>query len=261
MDEQQTPFRDPNPVPSGGMPQAPQQSPLPMQQMHPQSEATSSWDQISGQPSAQAPKSHPAKRLLLISSGLAVIIVVAGVIIHTRSNNDSFASTIKNGPDTSHLAPVHPATSDTALGQTAEGSGGADGLAITVERVLANPPVSGDPADPGTEYLEVDLYVKNSSKYSAIVPGTFYYQTSSGELLSTATSVGDKKTYANKSVEVTGKASLDDLSLDAGQADSTHYLIFQIPASEIKGASIAGKMVWYEGYYDTSSPKLAILSL
>jgi|GEM_PF-3563598 hypothetical protein len=165
------------------------------------------------------------------------------------------APVFKNGPDTSNVPPVHVASSETALGQTAHGSGVASGLAVTVTQVIPNPITTGDAPDTGTQYLQIKLSITNHNKVGTIVPGTFVYQTASGNSLYTADSMGKPPTYPNKNVEIPGQQPLSALYLAPHQTDSAHYLIYQAPPNDI------GKLLWYEGYYDTTSPKLAIFSL
>jgi TM2 domain-containing membrane protein YozV len=162
---------------------------------------------------------------------------------------------IKNGLNTSNVPPLHAAYSDTPFGQTVYGSGAAVGLAVKVNQVIPNPQTSGDSPNAGTQYVEVDLSVTNHNKYGTIVPGTFVYQTATGSLLNTADSIGSPPVYPNKNVPIVNEQPLSSLYLSPGQTDSTHYLIYQVPPAD------TGKLIWYSGYYDTTSPKLAIFDL
>jgi hypothetical protein len=180
-----------------------------------------------------------------------------GVGWYDRYNKrHSFESKIKNDPGIGTIPEAQAASADTPLGQTVHGSGNADGIDISVAGVNPDPKTTGDSPSAGMRYIEVDISATNNGKSQVIVPGTFYYRTGTGKLLATATSTGNKAEYPNKDVQVTGKESLDALSLNPGQTDDNHYLIYQVPADDKNG-----KLVWYEGYYDTGSTKLAVFDL
>jgi len=147
------------------------------------------------------------------------------------------------------------ATADTPLGEIALGTGDESGLAVKVVRTITNPPTTGDVPNAGMQYLEIDLSVSNHTSLGTIVLGTFYYQTATGNLLNTADTVGNPAVYPNKNVQVVGKSPLLDLYLSPGQTDSSHYLIYQIPIAD------KGKLIWLDGYYDTSATKLANFDL
>lgn len=223
----------------------------------PQAGTSPSWSEISGQSEDKRQGPSLAKRAIPVVF-VIIILVAAGVLsaVYLHSKKDIIDGRIRNGADTSNISPAKAVSADTPLGQLAYGSGGEAGLAIKVGHIVLKPQTTGDAADAGMLYMEIDLSVTNNTQSSMIVPGTFYYQTAAGKLISTATSTGDKSTYANKNVQVVGKDSLEGLSLPAGQTDASHYLIFQVPS-----ADISGKLIWFDGYYDTKSTKLAIFDL
>jgi hypothetical protein len=181
--------------------------------------------------------------------------IVGWYAITTLGHSKQLVLKIENGPNTSNVPPLHAASSNTPFGQTAYGSGVAAGLTVKITQVTLNPPTIGDLPNAGTQYVEVDLLVSNHNKYSTIVPGTFVYQTATGALLNTADSVGTPPLYPNKNVQVFEKQPLSSLSLGPGKSDGTHYLIYQVPPGG------TGTLIWYEGYYNTTSPKLAIFDL
>ena len=162
---------------------------------------------------------------------------------------------IKNGPNTSNVPPLHAASSDTSLGETAHGSGVAVGLTVKVTQVIPDPQATGDSPNAGTRYVEVDLSVTNHNKYGTVVPGTFVYQTATGSLLNTADSIGSPPVYPDKNVQISNKQPLSSLHLAPGQTDSNSYVIYQV------SPAVSGTLIWYAGYYDTTSPKLAIFDL
>jgi hypothetical protein len=147
------------------------------------------------------------------------------------------------------------ATTDTSLGETALGTGDESGLAVAVVRTITNPPTTGNAPNAGMQYLEIDLSVSNHTSRGTIVLGTFYYQTAAGNLLNTADTVGNPAVYPNKNVQVVGKSPLIDLYLSPEQTDSSHYLIYQVPIAD------HGKLIWFDGYYDTDATKLAVFDL
>ncbi len=161
----------------------------------------------------------------------------------------------ENGPNTSNVPPIHIASTITPLGQTAYGSGVASGLAVKVIQVIPNPLIVGDNPDPGTQYTELELSITNNNKVGTIIPGTFVYQTAKGNLLYTADSIGEPPTYLNRNIQILGEQPLSTLYLSPHQTDSTHYVIYEVPPGD------RGTLSWYEGYYDTTSPKLAIFGL
>jgi TM2 domain len=185
--------------------------------------------------------------------GWLLFVLVAWYTVSVLSKPPALV--FKNGPGTSNVPAVHIASSTTALGQTAYGSSVASGLAVKVTQVIPNPAVQGDAPDPGTEYLEVDLSVTNNSKVATIVPGTFVYQTATGNLLYTADSLGKPPVYPNKNVQIPDEQPLSMLNVAPHQTDSSHYLIYQVSSAD------GGKLIWYQGYYDTTSAKLAIFNL
>lgn len=190
---------------------------------------------------------------IIFIAGWLLFIGVAGYIISALHKPPVLV--FKNGPGTSNVPAVHVASTDTALGQTAYGSGVASGLAVQVTQVISNPLVHGATPNPGTEYVEVDLSVTNNSKAATIVPGTFVYQTTNGNLLYTADSLGKPPVYPNKNVQIVDKQPLSVLYLSPHQTDSSHYLIYQVPAAD------TGQLIWYAGYYDMTSAKMAIFNL
>jgi hypothetical protein len=195
------------------------------------------------------------RRLAIVVAVLVLLLLaIAGVVIFGRHSGHP-AIVPNNSIHTSNTPPARAATSDTPLRQTAYGSSDTAGLAISIAQVIPDPPVIGDPPNAGTHYVEIDLAVANNAKHATIVPGTFYYQTTAGNLLNTADTTGKKPDDPNKSVQVTDKEPLTALSLKPGKTDSSHYLLYQVPAAD------KGKLVWFQGYYDPGSTKLAIFDL
>lgn len=212
---------------------------------------------IPGEPSLP-PRSYGKNRRLVMVIGILALLLlaIAGISIFGHRSHHVTISP-NNSINTSNTPPAKAATSDTPLAETAHGSSDAAGLAISIARVLPNPPVTGDPPDAGTQYVEIDLAVANNAKHTTIVPGTFYYQTAGGSLLNTADTIGNKPGYPNKNVQIPDEEPLARLSLKAGQSntDTLDYLIYQVPPTD------KGKLVWFQGYYDPTSTKFAIFDL
>jgi hypothetical protein len=181
--------------------------------------------------------------------------LVGWYTISTLSKSGHVIVSIENGINTSNTPPAKSASSDTPLGQIAYGSSDSSGISIKIDQVIEDPNTSGDSPAPGTQYLEIDLSVSNANKRGTIIPGTFVYKTAKGDLLNTADAVGKSPVYPNKNVLITGEEPLANLYLSPGQTDNSHYLIYAIPSAD------KGQLIWYQGYYDTTSTKLAIFEL
>lgn len=198
---------------------------------------------------------HKGRRRALMIVVAALLLMIAAacsyMIAHRKQlplKADNSAGIVKPPPE--------PASSDTPLGKTAHGSSDTANLGVKVVGVITNPPVTGDSPDVGKHYVEIDLSITNSGKGSAIVPGTFVYKTAEGVLINTVDTTAPGSNRPEKDVVLGGKESLGDLSLGKDQTVSPVCIIYQVP-SKSKG----GKLIWYDGYYDTDSTKLAIFDL
>lgn len=219
----------------------------------PQAPGQQSWAQISHQ---DTPPKQPGKlRFIIIMAAAVIVIIVLVFFIHEATKPKDLTPSPDNSAGLAKPA-ANAASGVTPLGESAAGSADTADLSIKIERVISDPQTTGDRPDPGTKYVEIDLSVTNSGQGTQVVPGTFVYDAQDGRLFYTADSTGKGSGYANKNVQVSGKQSLDDLSLGPGQTDSSHYLIYQLPAKDT-----GGELIWYDGYYDTSSTKLAVFAL
>jgi hypothetical protein len=230
----------------------PQQAPAPQTQ-----DGSKSWEEITGRNTA--PRRGRGLRRLLLIIPIAVLAVGLwyGIGRYEKySKAHRFESKISNDPSIGKIPPAYAAVADTPLGHMVAGSGSAAGVSVGVDSVSDDPATTGDDPSAGMRYIAVYMNVISDSKSLATVSGTFYYRTGSGELLPTATSTGKQGEYPNKKVELAGRDSLEDLSLNPGQSDNSHYLLYQIPKDDT-----GGKLIWYEDYYDTSSTKLAVFDL
>lgn len=149
------------------------------------------------------------------------------------------------------------ATTATPLGQSATGTGDASDFAVKITGVNSSPATTGEAPNAGMQYVEVDFAITNSGKQSNLVPGTFYYQTAAGKLLNDTGVQGTGPNIDSKNVQLadTSKQQMVAVSVDAGQTDTSHYALYQIPKGDV------GKLVWFDGIFDTTSPKLAIFEL
>ena len=152
--------------------------------------------------------------------------------------------------------PAITTTSITPYGQTATGNGDASGWRVKIA-VNQHPQTIGDPASPGTHYISVVFSITNNSKKAGLLPGSFYYQTYNDSLLNDTSVQGNSPTIDYKNVRLanSGFSRLRGLSLAPGQTNSSHYLIFDVPNND------NGKIIWYDGVYNTNSAELAIFDL
>lgn len=129
-------------------------------------------------------------------------------------------------------------------------------FAVKVIAVTPNPTTTGDSPNTGMQYLEVNLSITNiSNTANDMVPGTFYYQTTSGKEFATADTMGNQSGDPNKRVQITGSQPLISDFLNPQQTDNTSYLIYQIPQGD------KGKLIWHETTFDVTSPVIAIFDL
>ncbi|HEY1645365.1 MAG TPA: hypothetical protein VGF75_03180, partial [Candidatus Saccharimonadales bacterium] len=137
----------------------------------------------------------------------------------------------------------------------ATGTGDAKGWSVSIG-VNQDPQTTGDAANAGWHYIEVDFTITNKSGQSGISPGTFYYQTASGKLYNDTGTQGTGSNIDAKNVQLTNTniQSLVADSVNNGQTDNSHYLLYQVPNGDI------GKLIWYDGIYQTTT-KLAIFNL
>jgi TM2 domain-containing protein len=157
---------------------------------------------------------------------------------------------------TTSTAKANTATADTPLGQAANGSGDAAGLAITISGVNTSPQTIGDAPNAGMQYVEVDFSITNTSTQPITIGDDFLYQTSTGKLFNDVDTQGNTSTIDSKNAQLTdtSKQSLVAVSVNPGQTTTTQYLIYQVPIGD------KGKVIWYDNG-DTTSTKLAIFDL
>lgn len=163
------------------------------------------------------------------------------------------------------------------IGQSAVGTGIAQGFIVKINKVTTNPKFSGDAPDKSFDYLEIDLSVTNNTNKTSLVPGTFYYQDSTtGMLFMTAdifgylsktnlgslhaqrkiTIHGTKSSVvfglqaeqkvisvlSQKQVTVANKQSLYTKDIPPGKTINNLYLIYQTLPGE------KGELVWDDSY-------------
>jgi hypothetical protein len=147
------------------------------------------------------------------------------------------------------------ATTDTPFGQTAIGTGDAKGWSVKIND-NQNPQTTGDAPNAGMHYVEVDFTISNNSGQSDFTPGTFYYQTASGKLYNDTNTNGTGPNIDTKNVQLanTNLQALVADSVNNGQTDTSHYLLYQVPNGD------NGKLIWYDGTYQTDT-KLATFDL
>ncbi len=144
-----------------------------------------------------------------------------------------------------------PATSTTYItpyGETASGNGNASGWQVKID-VNQHPQTIGPQASAGRHYMEVIFTITNLNNQSGLLPGSFYYQSYSDSLISSL------PTNSGVTLTSLGFIPLENLSILPGKTNKNHYLLFQIPNRD------KGKIIWFDGVNNTSTPELAIFSL
>jgi|ERR1700722_1874413 len=118
------------------------------------------------------------------------------------------------------------------------GAAGTACCKITIDNVILNPSVNGDPPNNGLQYLEIDLSVTNTGNTAGAIPGSFYYQNAAGKVFSSADVKGPGQ-YSNKNVTIPNKKSIYAVELIPGQIVKDVYLLYQITPGD------KGKLDWY----------------
>jgi hypothetical protein len=203
-------------------------------------------------------------KIALIIFGLSVLVWIAFGIydilvinkaVHNVSKLNGSTITINGNSSSSNASQATSVTTDTPLGQSATGTGDAAGWTVKIN-VNQNPKTTGSLANAGWHYLEVDFKVTNNSGQSGFVPGTFYYKTASGKLYNDTGTQGTGSSIDAKNVQLANSnlQPLDAATVNKGQTDTTHYLLYQVPNGD------KGKLIWFDGTYQTTT-KLAIFDL
>jgi hypothetical protein len=192
--------------------------------------------------------------VLILLSSLIYDFLIIKHDVHKSFNTN--VSVNVNGTSSNNLPAAKSAAAITPLGEAAVGSGDASGYSVKVSE-NNNPATTGDAPNAGMRYIEVDFSVANNGKSAGLLPGTFYYQTSSGKLLNDTGTSGNGPNIDSKNVQLASpnKQPLVAMSVNPGHTDTIHYLLYQVPEGD------KGKLIWYDGIYDTSSTKLAIFEL
>jgi hypothetical protein len=182
-------------------------------------------------------------------------ILVLDKAVHDVSKCSSSCSITFNVSSSSNTSQATSVTTDTPLGQAATGTGDAKGWSVTIN-ANQSPQTTGDAPNAGMHYLEVDFTITNNSGQSGISPGSFYYQTAGGKLYNDTGTQGTGSNIDAKNVQLTNtnlQALVAD-SVNNGQTDTSHYLLYQVPNGD------NGKLIWFDGIYQTTT-KLAIFDL
>lgn len=199
--------------------------------------------------------------LWLIISAVSAVSIVAALNKAGHQLSKLNGSTISCSGDvctnSKNTSQAKSATAVTPLGEAANGTGDAADFVVMIGAVNPNPQTTGEAPSAGMQYIEIDFALTNTGAKSGLVPGTFYYQTAAGKLLNNTGTQGTGPNISSKNVQLADKAKqpLVAVSLEPGQTDSAHYSLYQVP----KGDS--GKLIWYDGIFDTTSPKLGIFAL
>jgi len=193
--------------------------------------------------------------MVWVAFGIYDILVLDKTVHDVSKLNGSTITFNSNGASSSNTPQAKSVTTDTPLGQSATGTGDAAGWSVKISP-NQSPQTTGDSPNAGMHYLEVDFTITNNSSQSGIMPGTFYYQTSSGKLYNDTGTQGTGSNIDAKNVQL-ANSNLQALvadSVNTGQTDTSHYLIYQVPNGD------NGKLVWFDGIYQTTT-KLAVFDL
>ena len=136
-----------------------------------------------------------------------------------------------------------------ALGSAAN----AESFSVKITKVVLNPQTTGDKADTGKQYLQVDLSITNNGAENDFLPGSFFYLTTSGEQLNAADVFGTDS--PNKNVQVAGREQMTAVTVDPKKTVDDYSLIFQIPQGD------KGKVVWRDGIFDKQGAKFGTFEL
>jgi TM2 domain-containing membrane protein YozV len=188
--------------------------------------------------------------LILYVSGPILSFLVFGKDLNKLETNACINCSTVNTQTNNNVKTV-------TLAQAVKGTGDAAGFSVEITKVNTSPAVTGDSPDSGKQYTEVDFSITNNSNSSGMLPGTFYYQTSDGKILSDTSTGGTGSTIDSKNVQLsnTSEQPLIAPVINEGQTNTTYYLLFQVPTGD------KGTLVWYDGTVDTTSAKLAIFKL
>ncbi len=218
-----------------------------------------------GTPLSDYNKNRKAALIILVVwlFGVALIgaydIFVLKRAVHNISKlNGATITCTGNGCKTKEKAAnATAATTVTPLGQPAKGSGDSANFAVKLANVKVNPQTAGAAPDPGMQYIEVDFAITNNGKEENFVPGTFYYQTTSGKLFNDTGVQGNGPNINYKNVWLTdgSKEQMVAVTVKPGQTDTSHYAIYQIPKDD------QGKLLWIDGNFDADGTKLAAFAL
>jgi hypothetical protein len=195
--------------------------------------------------------------VVLTAFGIYDILVLNKAVHDVAKLNGSTISCDSSNCTTTPKKTAKSVTTETPFSQVATGTGDAADFGVKIAGVNPKPVTTGEAPNPGMQYIEIDFALSNNGKKSGLLPGTFYYQTAAGKLLSDTGVSGSGPTIDSKNVQLTdaNKNPMIATSLNAGQTDTTHYSLYQVPVGD------AGKLIWFDGIFDTTGPKLAIFNL
>lgn len=192
--------------------------------------------------------------VLLINLSLAFYYFFVAASFFKALNN---GVTITGNPDGSTTTTIGAENDKKADNNTVTPLGSpatAESFSVKVTKVVPNPQTRGDKPDAGTQYLQVDLSITNAPNGDdGFIPGSFFYQTSSGQQYNEARVFGANS--PNKDVEVIGRQSITAVTVEPGKTDDTRSLIFQIPQGD------KGQVVWRDGIFNKEGAKFATFQL
>lgn len=187
--------------------------------------------------------------LMLWVAFVAYGVIALNKVAHnlSKSNNNGFNITCNYNGNNKNNPQAKSVTTNTPLGQSATGTGDAANWTVKITP-NQNPKTAGSPPNSGMHYLEIDFTVTNNNTRSNILPGTFYYQTAKGKLYNDTATTGTGPDINSKNVQLidTNLLPLSADLVNAGQTDTSHYLLYQVPNGD------NGKLIWFDGIYQTN---------
>ena len=186
------------------------------------------------------------KKIILIILFTLFIILIIGVSVFALFGKPVQVATPSNSITTNKTKTnaIQPPT-PSLPGPFTYGSVNVDNISLKIDKVIRDAHVQGTPPDSGKQYLEIDFSVTYMGKTTGIIPGVFYYQDSSGNLIPTAdTNIAG---VPIKKITIPNKLVLYGVPLEKGKTVNNAYLLYQIPTGD------HGKLIWI----NTANPSIS----
>lgn len=196
--------------------------------------------------------------VLIVISGLFTIYAVSQAVKSVSKTVSSVADLAKDCPNGTCTADTSNDPAVTQLNDNVDGTGDAANLSVSIPSVDVSPKTTGDAADTGKKYVEVNFVIANSGSSDKPLPGMFYYRTPDGKLFNDTSTLSNEPTNSAKNVKLADPYMINlsgVSSMKKGEVNANYYLIFQVPKGDL------GQVVWFSKAFDTNGAKLAIFNL